>query len=172
MHVPSVSAPVLDEAARSLTASSHEHDTAEQLMAIKSQHELYCRKLEEMSRLNRSLKAANSSLKQQNKKLTERLASGQQDKKELQAKETELKELMEEGQKLAAINGKQSAELKRLRQEVSQMNVITKARDSALSELQSACKKISTLEQELKETKGLSSFINNSLFLFIIFRAT
>ena len=162
----------MDEAARSLTASSHNHDAAEQLIAIKSQHELYCRKLEEMSRLNRSLKSTNSSLKQQNKKLVERIASSQQDKKELEAKETELKELMEEGQKLAAINGKQSAELKRLRQELSQMNVITKARDTALTELQAACKKVNVLEQELKETKGLSSSFNYLLFSFIIFRAT
>lgn len=155
VHVPSVTGSALDEAAQSLANLTHDRSLADQLVALKSQNELYCRRMEEMSRLNLNLKSTNSSLKQQNKKLVERLASSQQEKKELQQKEVELKELMEEGQKLAALNGKQSVELKRLRQELGQMQIVTKARDTALAELQSAYKKIGTLEKDLSETKGL-----------------
>uniref|UniRef100_A0AC34PUK5 TATA element modulatory factor 1 TATA binding domain-containing protein n=1 Tax=Panagrolaimus sp. JU765 TaxID=591449 RepID=A0AC34PUK5_9BILA len=153
VHVPSVTGSALDEAAQSLANLTHDRSLADQLVALKSQNELYCRRMEEMSRLNLNLKSTNSSLKQQNKKLVERLASSQQEKKELQQKEVELKELMEEGQKLAALNGKQSVELKRLRQELGQMQIVTKARDTALAELQSAYKKIGTLEKDLSETK-------------------
>lgn len=155
VHVPSITGSVLDEAAHSLANLTQDRSVTDQLAALKSQNELFCRRMEELSRLNLNLKSTNSSLKQQNKKLVERLGSSQQDKKELLEKEVELKELMDEGQKLAALNGKQSVELKRLRQELGQMQIVTKARDTALSELQSAYKIIGTLEKDLSETKGL-----------------
>jgi DNA repair exonuclease SbcCD ATPase subunit len=119
--------------------------------SLKSQINMKDRQIEDLSASCKSLSQINNTLKQQNKKLTDKLSLMSKMQKDLVSKEEQIDELFAEGKKLSELNGRQSKEIKRLRQDLSQLEVITTARDSAVAELQAISKKLEVAEQNIAD---------------------
>uniref|UniRef100_A0AC34GXZ9 TATA element modulatory factor 1 TATA binding domain-containing protein n=1 Tax=Panagrolaimus sp. ES5 TaxID=591445 RepID=A0AC34GXZ9_9BILA len=133
--------------------NSHGNDE-HQLASLKSQINMKDRQIEDLSASCKSLTQINNTLKQQNKKLTDKLSLMSKMQKDLVAKEVQIDELFAEGQKLSELNGRQSKEIKRLRQELSQLEIVTTARDAAVLELQTLSKKLEVAEQNIAELEA------------------
>ncbi|KAI6177459.1 Non-specific serine/threonine protein kinase [Aphelenchoides bicaudatus] len=127
--------------------NSDDESMHEKVLTLEAKLKHRDQRLEELSRANENLKAQNATLAQRNKQMSNKLTTEAKAQKQLTEKESELKDLMNEGQKLSKQIAKQSKELKRLREIEKEFEVLT----LKFSESKEEVERRTELEIQLKD---------------------